>query len=251
MYGHGALKAPETMLVNVVIYENTTKIRSIFPPYIDWRPQLLPVRHQMDSPICVCFAIACMKEWQEQINCKKKCYFSPQFIYSKKHYEPIGMYTYDALSVVKEYGCALEESYSFKSEDVYTLDIMTQAAKFKITSFMMVTTVNGLKQALIDNGICILALPVYNYSKKFWINEIDGKLIGGHTVAVVGYDDKRNSFIIRNSWGKEWAHHGYAHFPYSDWDVQWECYTAINDPDLISNGSIKKKKKKLSNCIIS
>lgn len=40
------------------------------------------------------------------------------------------------------------------------------------------------------------------------------KLMGGHAVTIVGYDDKRRAFILRNSWGTDWALRGYAWIPY-------------------------------------
>lgn len=39
--------------------------------------------------------------------------------------------------------------------------------------------------------------------------------IGGHAVACVGYDDARQAFIIRNSWGPGWGDAGYGFMPYA------------------------------------
>jgi C1A family cysteine protease len=41
------------------------------------------------------------------------------------------------------------------------------------------------------------------------------QIIGGHAVLAVGYDDSRNWFIIRNSWGSSWGMNGYFTLPYS------------------------------------
>jgi C1A family cysteine protease len=38
--------------------------------------------------------------------------------------------------------------------------------------------------------------------------------IGGHAVAVVGYDDVKRWFIVRNSWGPNWGDKGYFYMPY-------------------------------------
>ena len=46
------------------------------------------------------------------------------------------------------------------------------------------------------------------------------KIIGGHAVLCVGYDDaltigdKVGAFLIRNSWGEEWGEKGYGWLPY-------------------------------------
>jgi C1A family cysteine protease len=41
------------------------------------------------------------------------------------------------------------------------------------------------------------------------------KILGGHAVELVGYDDASKTFTVRNSWGPNWADHGYFHMPYA------------------------------------
>ncbi|MDO8177636.1 MAG: C1 family peptidase [Undibacterium sp.] len=41
------------------------------------------------------------------------------------------------------------------------------------------------------------------------------KLIGGHSVLAVGYDDKSERFTVMNSWGASWANKGYFTVPYA------------------------------------
>jgi C1A family cysteine protease len=41
------------------------------------------------------------------------------------------------------------------------------------------------------------------------------KQLGGHCVVLVGYDDSKSSFIVRNSWGTGWGMHGYCMMPYA------------------------------------
>ena len=41
------------------------------------------------------------------------------------------------------------------------------------------------------------------------------KVLGGHCVLAVGYDDSQQRFIIRNSWGTGWAMQGYCTMPYA------------------------------------
>lgn len=39
--------------------------------------------------------------------------------------------------------------------------------------------------------------------------------VGGHAVVCTGYDDARQAFIIRNSWGTGWGAAGYGFMPYA------------------------------------
>ena len=40
------------------------------------------------------------------------------------------------------------------------------------------------------------------------------KVVGGHAVVAVGYDDSAQRVIVRNSWGPAWGQAGYFTMPY-------------------------------------
>ncbi|MEG2182971.1 MAG: C1 family peptidase [Oscillospiraceae bacterium] len=40
------------------------------------------------------------------------------------------------------------------------------------------------------------------------------KELGGHALLIVGYDDQKRHFIVRNSWGSKWGDKGYGYMPY-------------------------------------
>jgi hypothetical protein len=42
---------------------------------------------------------------------------------------------------------------------------------------------------------------------------------GGHAMLIVGYDNNRRLFIVRNSWGGDWGDHGYCWIPYDVMDA--------------------------------
>lgn len=42
----------------------------------------------------------------------------------------------------------------------------------------------------------------------------DMKLLGGHAVVAVGYDQTKQLFLVRNSWGKDWGNNGYFWQPF-------------------------------------
>jgi len=41
------------------------------------------------------------------------------------------------------------------------------------------------------------------------------RVLGGHCVVAVGYDDSQQRFIVRNSWGTSWGIQGYCTMPYA------------------------------------
>ena len=40
------------------------------------------------------------------------------------------------------------------------------------------------------------------------------RMIGGHAILAVGFDQKSERFIFRNSWGKKWGRDGYGSIPF-------------------------------------
>lgn len=44
----------------------------------------------------------------------------------------------------------------------------------------------------------------------------NSKKAGGHAVALVGFDDEKKAWLIKNSWGQDWGENGYGWIAYSD-----------------------------------
>jgi C1A family cysteine protease len=42
----------------------------------------------------------------------------------------------------------------------------------------------------------------------------DEKLLGGHALLLVGYDNESRQWLFRNSWGEEWGDKGYGYLPF-------------------------------------
>ena len=45
--------------------------------------------------------------------------------------------------------------------------------------------------------------------------KLNERNLGGHAVLAVGYNDTTKRFIVRNSWGPDWALNGYFTMPYA------------------------------------
>ena len=51
----------------------------------------------------------------------------------------------------------------------------------------------------------------------------DEKVLGGHAVMAVGFDDEKKVAIVRNSWGEAWGDEGYFYMPYAFWSDPNQC----------------------------
>lgn len=44
--------------------------------------------------------------------------------------------------------------------------------------------------------------------------EKEERMLGGHAIVLVGYDNEKKLFIFRNSWGEDWGDKGYGYLPF-------------------------------------
>jgi len=106
-----------------------------------------------------------------------------------------------------------------------------------------------LKQNLSDIRRCLAAgypftlgisvYPSFEAAKTKHTGEVPmpkrgEKMIGGHAVLAVGYDDRARHAIVQNSWGRRWGAGGYCFIPYDfllHEDHAWDLWTVrrMND----------------------
>ena len=94
--------------------------------------------------------------------------------------------------------------------DIKLLDQIKEIISYSIPIVFGLSAYNSIEQAS-DNGM--IPLP-----------ERNDKIIGGHAVLAIGYDDHivlsgnpgstTGAFLIRNSWGTKWGQGGYGWLPY-------------------------------------
>jgi C1A family cysteine protease len=97
------------------------------------------------------------------------------------------------------------------------------AKNHKSVSYQAVEqSIDQLRAAIISGFPVVFGFTVYDSFESpdvaktgIMIMPKEGeKILGGHAVAIVGFDDIRNVFIVRNSWGDNWGDKGYFYMPY-------------------------------------
>lgn len=90
----------------------------------------------------------------------------------------------------------------------------------EITTYYQVKNLSQIKKAIYNGYPVVIAVAwvFKDYDENFVMNtptkkEID-KCTSGHAIVVVGYDDDKKLFEIRNSWSDKWANKGYAFISY-------------------------------------
>jgi len=207
-----------------------------YPTTLDWRNTMFGVRDQGEQGSCAAMAGATMKDWQEVQDSGIIDYMSPQFIYNNREdLSDEGMVMRDLMAILLKKGTCQEKLHPYGNLNTPSTEAYEDAKKYLIKGYAQVETIEGLKQALYDNGPCILAVPVYNTGSRMWFQKEGNYFLGGHAMTIVGYNEE--GFIVRNSWGDDWNDGGYTIFPYSDWGCQWEIWSTIDvtsdtEPDI-------------------
>jgi len=82
-------------------------------------------------------------------------------------------------------------------------------------------SVPQLKQALIEHGPLAAPLHGDNCFSVYQGGVFNGHHSGDptHVVVLVGWDDERQAWLIKNSWGEEWGEKGYAWVAYGSNNV--------------------------------
>jgi len=99
-----------------------------------------------------------------------------------------------------------------------------EGAKHKVSLYQRLTPVlNQLKGCLASGYPFVFGFTVYESFESPAVAKTgrvpmpaaNEQVLGGHAVMAVGYDDSKQWFIIRNSWGTGWGVKGYCMMPYA------------------------------------
>ena len=100
----------------------------------------------------------------------------------------------------------------------------TDAQQHRVTSYQRVPrTLSTMRGCLADEHPFVLGFTVYESFESADVARTGvvpmpasgEKVLGGHAVLAVGYDDAAQRFLVRNSWGDGWGMGGYFTMPYA------------------------------------
>lgn len=147
----------------------------------------------------------------------------------------------DGSSLVEDSGCTIRGSmkaiskYGICNESLWSYNISnfdklapSNAFRdlYKLNEFIYTfikQDLTSIKQVLASGSPIVVGILVYtsfestNATKYGTIqipNTKKEKLLGGHAILLVGYDDNKKVFKFQNSWGIEWGDKGYGYIPY-------------------------------------
>lgn len=95
----------------------------------------------------------------------------------------------------------------------------------KILDYARITDIDTLKKSIVINGPCVIATLVKDPRRlDFWNGAGN---YGGHATSIIGYNDTRSAFLVRNSWGASWGNNGYTWLAYRDFSKILEIWAVL------------------------
>lgn len=186
----------------------STSEKQTLPLKYSYKENMCPILDQGYEQICVPCSVSAYLNWKENLKdgSEKDNGIKMHDIYKSRSNNGEGMTFKDALKYLNKNG------------------VKSNVGTLSIKSYGRVMNPFILKSAIIMNGPCLGALPVYSDYCNFWDSR-SGTLQGYHAISIVGYDEE--GFIIRNSWGKSFCDKGYTVIPYEDFGNLIEIWTII------------------------
>lgn len=203
------------------------------PPQVDLRPFLTKVEEQVGNS-CVANAFAGAYEYLAKRSLGEAGDVSRLFIYYNARAEAgeeggdVGATMDAAIQALKKYGACREDLWP-NDEDAIAEEPASEAydhaANYKITAAEYLETDLDLWRHTLAEGHPI-AFALNTFDSFDEATESKGRVPtpkraeavrdthGWHAMLCVGYLDKDQMFIVRNSWGREWGDQGYCYIPY-------------------------------------
>ena len=215
------------------LYSAPVELAAAPPAKVDLRPHCPPVYDQGQIGSCTANAIAAAIEF-DRVK-QKLAGFTPSrlFIYYNERViehtvdSDSGAQIRDGIKSVARQGDCPETEWPyviarFKSRP--PVRCYADALKYRVVLYQRLTPgLNQLKGCLSSGYPFVFGFTVYESFESAGVArtghaslpKAGERAIGGHAVTGVGYDDARQWFVVRNSWGVRWGMKGYFTLPYA------------------------------------
>ncbi len=217
------------------LYSAPQPVLAKLPKKVDLRPKCPPVFNQGELGSCTANAIAAAHQFDQMKQNKSKA-FTPSrlFIYYNEREiegtinQDSGAMIRDGIKSLVKQGAAPETTWPYviskfatkPPKKCFDAGLSNQALSYQ----RLTPILSQLKGCLAAGYPFVFGFSVYESFESETVTRTGNvpmpvgsteKQLGGHAVLAVGYDDAKQYFIVRNSWGAGWAIKGYCTFPYA------------------------------------
>lgn len=214
------------------LYGAVRNIPKTLPAKMDLRPLCSPVEDQEELGSCTANALAGALEFLMKKDKVKFADMSRLFIYYNERViehsvkTDAGAMIRDGIKTLAKQGSCTEKSWPYDIARFTTKPskkCYMEALDYQILSYARINTLEEMRACLADGFPFVFGFSVYEGFEsqkvaKTGVVELPGageRMLGGHAVLAVGYDDEARRVIVRNSWGTGWGKKGYFTMPYA------------------------------------
>jgi hypothetical protein len=204
------------------------------PPAVDLRPWMTPVEDQGELGSCTANALVGAVEYLSAREDGTRIDLSRLFVYFHQRLwdgwvrEDLGASVSDGVRVLATVGVPTERSWPYR-RSLFAVQppepLYTEAARHRIADWWSVPVDTDAMRACLAGGFPIvfgtrvtesfMRAPPSGLVPMPGGSDRDDARHGRHALLIVGYDDRRRLFVVRNSWGRDWGDLGYCYLPYA------------------------------------
>jgi C1A family cysteine protease len=221
---------------------------------VDHSSLMSSVKDQGTLGTCVGFAVAAMKEWQEQKeysielaegkhNHKDDKYYDLAESWIYWNAKKIDGYPNDegtsiryAMKVLNKIGVPCEKAWPYSDEVKGEPTVWSKLISrwSVIGSYYRITNLLDLKVALTKSPVvlgiaCFEEIFNVDSSGIVKIPKNPNVCYGGHAICACGFDDTKKLVKFKNSWSPYWGERGYGYLPYDYINsYMWDAWTSVD-----------------------
>ena len=195
------------------------------------RSKCSPVEDQGQLGSCTANALVGALEFLEIKQGAKFANLSRLFVYYNERViegtvnQDSGAFIRDGIKSLSKQGVCTEPEWPYKINKFKNKPpaaCYRTAKKHRILSYHRISNANEMRSCLAEGFPFVFGFTCYDAFEsaavaRSGVLNMPGpkeKVVGGHAVMGVGYDDGARRFVIRNSWGSDWGQKGYFTMPY-------------------------------------
>jgi C1A family cysteine protease len=222
------------------------------PPKVDLRSYMTQVEQQGELNSCTANAMAGAYEYLAMRQLGQAEDVSRLFIYYNARYadgsldKDQGTYLRTCIKVLQEYGTCREKTWPYSPNSVFEEPheiAYDEAANFLIDEAERIEVdLYAMRHCLAEGYPFAFGLQLFSSFQqtpktgRVSMPDTDSeKHSGGHAMLCVGYSDKDQMFVVRNSWGSNWGDGGYCYIPYeymTNPELNGDCWTIKSVTDI-------------------
>jgi len=141
--------------------------------------------------------------------------------------QDVGCTLRDTMRALARFGVCRESIWSYRPENLFrrpAFNCFTEGSTRQALSYASIPTDLFQMKSVLNAGypfvFGLLLFSSFMDSSVITTGNVKNpdlkkeQFLGGHAMCAIGYDDEKQAFLVRNSWGRGWGMNGDAYIPY-------------------------------------